>query len=128
MRLLAISVLALATLPASAQPVGMVGPRLAPADVRVERFDAAFEVRVTDMPSTPVLWNQTPAARWDAVVCNVTAGATGAVKAEETARWGHLDPNVCTMFANVAKLDLATVTADKPWTAKVFLRAHPSSR
>ena len=128
MRGVAIASLVFAALPAAAQPVGMIGPRLAPAEVRAERFDATFEVRVTDMPSTPVLWNQTPDARWDAVVCNVTPGATGAVKAEETARWGHLDASVCTMFANVAKLELSTVTADKSWTAKVFLRAHPSSR
>lgn len=128
MRGVAIASLVLAGLPAAAQPVGMIGPRLAPADVRAERFDATFEVRVTDMPSTPVLWNQTPDARWDAVICNVTSGATGAVKAEQTARWGYLDANVCTMFANIAKLELSTVTADKPWTARVYLRAHPSLR
>ena len=124
MRVLAISALVLVALPAVAQPVGMIGPRLTVGEVRAERFDAAFEVKVTDMPSTPVLWNQGPEARWDVVVCNITAGAMGAVKAEETARWGYLDTNVCTMFANVAKLDISTVDAAKPWTAKVFLRAH----
>jgi hypothetical protein len=87
-----------------------------------------FEMPVTDMPSTPVLVNQSPDARWDAVICNITAGATGAVKAEETARWGYLDTNVCTMFANIAKLEISTVDAAKPWTAKVFLRAHQATR
>ena len=124
MRFLAVSALLLAALPASAQPVGMIGPQLTLSDVRADRFDAAFEVKVGDMPATPVLWNQSPAARWDVVVCNITAGAQGSVKAEAAARWGYLDTNVCTMFANVAKLDLSTVTADKPWTAKVYLRAH----
>jgi hypothetical protein len=125
MRVLAIPALVLMALPAVAQPVGMIGPRLTVGEVRAERFDTTFEVKVADLPNTPVLWNQTPDARWDAVVCNVTTGATGSVKAEETARWGYLDTNVCTMFANIAKLELSTVTADKPWTAKVFLRAHP---
>ena len=81
MRILAISALALVAMPATAQPVGMIGPHLSISDVRAERFDAAFEVKVNDMPSTPVLWNQTAGARWDVVVCNVTAGATGTVKA-----------------------------------------------
>ncbi len=123
-----LTVIALATIlmasTAVAQPVGMIGPSMPLKDIRAERFDVVFEAPVTDMPSTPVLWNQTPEARWDAVVCNITAGAMGAVKAEETARWGYLDTNVCTMFANVAKLDISTVDAAKPWTAKVFLRAH----
>ena len=44
------------------------------------------------------------------------------MKAEPTARWGYLDPNGCTMFANIHMLDLTTVDADKDWTAKVFLR------
>jgi len=124
MRFLAISALILTAIPASAQQVGMIGPRLQIGDVRAERFDAVLEYRVAEMPSVPVLWNQTPDARWDAVVCNTTADATGAVKAEATARWGYLETNVCTMFANIAKLDLSTVTADKAWTAKVFLRAR----
>lgn len=113
---------------AVAQPVGMIGPSLSMKDVRAERFDVVFEAPVSDMPSTPVLLNQTPDARWDVVVCNITAGATGAVKVEEGARWGYLDTNVCTMFANVAKLDISTVDAAKPWTARVFLRAHSSPR
>ena len=118
----------LGALPAAAQPVGMIGPRLNIADVRADRFDVIFDAKVSDMPSTPVLWNQSPDARWDAVVCNITNGATGAVKAEENARWGYLDTNVCTMFANIAKLEISTVDAAKPWTAKVFLRAHSSPR
>ena len=124
MRFLAISAVILTAMPASAQPVGMIGPHLNLSDVRADRFDAAFEVKVGDLPATPVLSNQSPAARWDVVVCNVTAGAQGAVKAEATARWGYLDTNVCTMFANVEKLDLSTVTAETPWTAKVYLRAR----
>jgi hypothetical protein len=124
MRILAISALTLMALPATAQQVGMIGPRLGIGDVRAERFDAVFEYNVAEMPSVPVLWNQTAGARWDVVVCNTTQDATGAVKAEESARWGYLETNVCTMFANIAKLDLSTVTADKPWTAKIYLRAH----
>lgn len=126
MRILAISIFALAALPAAAQPVGMIGPRLMIGDVRAERFDVVFDAKVSDMPSTPVLWSQSPDARWDVVVCNITNGATGAVKAEENARWGYLDTNVCTMFANIARLDISTVDAAKPWTAKMFLRAHPA--
>jgi len=106
----------------------MIGPRLPLKDVRAERFDVVFEAPVTDMPATPMLVNQPPDARWDVVVCNITAGVTGAVKADATARWGYLDTDVCTMFANIAKLDISTVDAAKPWTAKVFLRAHPSPR
>lgn len=127
-----LTVIALATVlmasTAVAQPVGMIGPGFPLKDIRAERFDVVFEAPVTDMPSTPLLLNQSPEARWDVIVCNITAGATGAVKAEEAARWGYLDTNVCTMFANVTKLDISTVDAAKPWTAKVFLRAHPSSR
>lgn len=128
MRVLAALVLMFAALPAAAQPVGMIGPRLVIGDVRAERFDVVFDAKVSDMPSTPVLWNQSPDARWDVVVCNITNGATGAVKAEENARWGFLDANACTMFANIARLDISTVDAAKPWTAKVFLRAHPALR
>jgi hypothetical protein len=47
------------------------------------------------------------------------------VKAEPTARWGYLNPGMCTMFANAHTLDLATVDASKDWLAKVYLRPHP---
>lgn len=125
MRGLAISLFALMAFPAQAQQVGMIGPTLSPADVTAARFDAVFEVKVTAMPSLPVLVNQTPDARWDGVICNVSKANRGAVKVEPTARFGYLDPNVCTMFANFHSLDLTTIEADKEWTAKVFLRAHP---
>ena len=123
-RFLALSVAAApATSGALAQQVGMIGPSFAPSAVREQNFDAVFEVKVTTMPSTPVLWNQTPDARWDAVVCNASKAGRGAVKAEPTARWGYLDPGVCTMFSSVKDLELATVDADKEWTAKVYLPA-----
>jgi len=60
------------------------------------------------------VWNQSPDARWDVAVCSITAGATGAVKAEERTRWGYLDTNVCTIFAKIAKLDISAVDAAKP--------------
>ena len=124
-RLLALSVAAVAaTSGALAQQAGMIGPAFPPSAVREQNFDAVFEVKVTTMPSTPVLWNQTPDARWDAVVCNASKSGRGAVKAESTARWGYLDPGVCTMFSSVKDLELATVDADKEWTAKVYLRAR----
>lgn len=127
MRFLALSLVALAAAsasPAMAQAVGMIGPAFPPSSVREQSFDAVFEVKVTAMPSTPILWNQTPDARWDAVVCNAGKTGRGAVKVEATARWGYLDPGVCTMFSSIADLDLATVEADTEWTAKVFLRAR----
>jgi hypothetical protein len=124
MRVLAVSLFALMAAPASAQQVGMIGPTLSPADVTAARFDVVFEVKVTAMPSLPVLVNQTAEARWDGVICNVSKANRGAVKVEPTARFGYLDPNVCTMFSSFRTLDLTTVEADKEWTAKVFLRAR----
>ncbi len=124
MRACAIFAFALMALPANAQQVGMIGPTLSPNDVSAARFDAVFEVKVTALPSLPILVNQTPDARWDGVICNVSKASRGAVKVEPTARYGYLDPNVCTMFANFRKLDLTTIEADKEWTAKIFLRAH----
>jgi len=127
MRLLAAFSVALAiSTPALAQPGNPVGPSFDPKAVRAENFDVVYETKVTTMPMPTLaqLLNQTPDARWDAVVCNVDKANKGAVKAEPTARWGYLDPNVCTMFANISKLDLTTVDADKDWTARVFLRAR----
>ena len=127
MRLLVVSAVALMmSAPALAQPGNPVGPSFEPKAVRPERFDVVYETKVTTMPMPTLaqLWNQTPDARWDAVVCNVDKANKGAVKAEPTARWGYLDPNVCTMFADIAKLDLTTVDADKDWTARIFLRAR----
>lgn len=127
MRLLAFSLLALTCAgPAVAQPGNPVGPSFDPKSVRAENFDVVYETKVTTMPMPTLvqLWNQVPDARWDAVVCNVDKASKGAVKAEPTARWGYLDPNGCTMFANIKALDLTTVDADKAWTAKVYLRAH----
>jgi hypothetical protein len=123
MRLAALLVPFLLAAPAMAQQVGVIGPKLKPGDVRAERFDVVFTETVSSLPTTPVFWNQSPDARWDVVVCNTTAGVTGAVKAEPTARWGHLEADICTMFANVAKLDLSAVEGDKTWTARIFLRA-----
>ncbi len=112
--------------PALAQPGNPVGPSFDPKSVRAENFDVVYETKVTTMPMPTLaqLWNQVPEARWDAVVCNVGKASQGAVKAEPTARWGYLDPNTCTMFANLQRLDLTTVEADKDWTAKIYLRAH----
>lgn len=127
MRYLALSLVALgaASAPhALAQAVGMIGPAFPPSAVREQNFDAVFEVKVTTMPSMPVLWNQTPEARWDAVVCNAGKAGRGAVKVEQTARWGYLDPGMCTMFSSFKDLELATVDADTEWTAKVHLRAR----
>jgi hypothetical protein len=127
MRLLALSLLAaICAAPVSAQPGNPVGPSFDPKSVRAENFDAVYETKVATMPMPTLaqLWNQVPEARWDAVICNVDMANKGAVKAEPTARWGYLDPNVCTMFANIQKLDLTTVDADKDWTAKIYLRAH----
>lgn len=125
MRLVVLSLLAAMTAaPVQAQHVGMIGPGFAPSSVRAENFDAVFEVKVNTLPSIPVLWNQTADARWDAVICNVGKANKGAVKADPSARFGYLDPNVCTMFSNFHMLDLTTVDADKEWTAKVFLRAR----
>lgn len=126
-RLLAGSLLiAMAAGPALAQPGNPVGPSFASTSVRAENFDVVFDTRVTmnPMPTLPLLWNQVADARWDAVVCNTDKAEQGAVKAEPAARWGYLDPGVCTMFANIQKLDLSTVDADKEWVAKVYLRAH----
>jgi len=44
------------------------------------------------------------------------------------ARWGYRGNNVCTMFVNIAKLDISAVDAAKPWTLKLYLRAYPASR
>jgi hypothetical protein len=74
------------------------------------------------------LWNPSPDARWDVVVFSITDGATGAVKAEESTRWGYFDTNVCMMFAKIAKLDISAVDAAKPWTVELSSRAHPASR
>lgn len=124
MRIAALLLPLLVAAPAMAQQVGVIGPTLKLADVRAERFDVVFSETITSLPTTPVLWNQTPDARWDAVVCNVTVGVTGAVKAADGVRWGHLPTDTCTMFANIAKLELSAVEGDKTWTAKIFLRAH----
>lgn len=126
MRVLVASCVALIAAPALAQPGNPVGPSFDPKAVRTENFDVVYETKVTTrpMPTLAQLWNQTPDARWDAVICNVDKANKGAVKAEPTARWGYLDPNVCTMFANISKLDLTTVDADKDWTARIFLRAR----
>ncbi len=127
MRLLALSLLVLmSAAPALAQPGNPVGPSFEPKSVRAENFDVVYETRVTTMPMPTLaqLWNQVADARWDAVICNVDKASKGAVKADPVARWGYLDPGVCTMFANIQRLDLTTVDADKDWTAKIFLRAH----
>ncbi len=128
-RLLAGSFLiAMATVsPALAQPGNPVGPSFAIGAVQENRFDVVFEVKVTldPMPTLPLLWNQVADARWDIVICNTEKAAQGAVKAEPTARWGYLNPGMCTMFANTQKLDLSTVDADKDWVAKVYMRPHP---
>lgn len=125
MRLVALTLLAAMTAaPVQAQQVGMIGPSFAPASVRAENFDTVFEVKVNTLPSIPVLWNQTGDARWDAVICNTGKANRGAVKVDPAARFGYLDPNVCTMFSNFHMLDLTTVDADKEWTAKVYLRAR----
>lgn len=127
MRLLVLSAFVMiAAAPAMAQPGNPVGPSFDPKAVQAERFDVVFETRVTTMPmpTLPLLWNQPPEARWDAVVCNSDKANKGAVKAESSARWGYLDPNVCTMFTSIQKLDLTTVDADKEWIAKIYLRSH----
>lgn len=124
MRLAALLTIILFAAPAQAQQIGFIGPKLTVAEVQADRFDVVFSEEVSSLPTTPVLWNQSPEARWDAVVCNVTAGVTGAVKATPTARWGHLETNTCTMFANIAQLDLSAVEGDKTWTAKIYLRAR----
>jgi hypothetical protein len=125
MRLLALPVLAiLAAAPAAGQSVGMIGPSFKPTSVRAENFDVVFELEVNALPSIPVLWNQPLEARWDGVICNVGKANQGAVKADPTARYGYLDVNACTMFANFHTLDLTTVEADKQWTAKIYLRAR----
>ena len=126
-RLLAGSLLiAMTAAPALAQPGNPIGPSFAMGSVRAENFDVVFDTKVTldPMPTLPLLLNQVAEARWDAVVCNADKSNQGAVKAEPTARWGYLNPGVCTMFANIQKLDLSTVDADKEWVAKVYLRAH----
>ena len=128
MHLLAGSLLiAMAASPALAQPGNPVGPSFPKASVQEARFDVVFDVKVTldPMPTLPVLWNQVADARWDVVVCNIDKAAQGAVKAEPTARWGYLNPGMCTMFANTHTLDLATVDASRDWLAKVYLRPHP---
>jgi hypothetical protein len=89
MRIAALLLPVLIATPALAQQVGVIGPALKVADVRAERFDVVFSETITNLPTTPVLWNQTPEARWDAVVCNLTAGVTGAVKAADGARWSR---------------------------------------
>jgi hypothetical protein len=128
MRFLAGSVLVAMTVaaPALAQPGNPVGPSFPMGSVRAENFDVVFDTKVTldPMPTLPLLWNQVADARWDAAVCNTEKANQGAVKAEPSARWGYLNPGMCTMFANIQKLDLATVDADKDWVAKVYLRAH----
>jgi len=127
MRYLALSLVAFSAVfapHAAGQAVGMIGPAFSPSAVREQNFDTVFEVKVTTMPSTPVLMNQPPEARWDAVVCNTGKAGRGAVKVEQTARWGYLDPGMCTMFSSFRDLELATVDADKEWTAKVYLRAR----
>ncbi len=127
MRLLAFSLVAMmSAAPALAQPGNPVGPVFEPKAVRAENFDVVFETKVSTMPmpTLPLLLGQTPDARWDAVVCNADKASTGAVKAEPSARWGHLAPGACTMFANTRMLDLSTVEADKDWTAKIYLRAR----
>lgn len=127
-RLLAGSLLiAMAAAPAFAQPGNPVGPSFPKASVRETNFDVVFDVKVTldPMPTLPVLWNQVADARWDVVVCNIDKAAQGAVKAEPSARWGYLNPGMCTMFANTHTLDLSTVDAAKDWDAKVYLRPHP---
>lgn len=127
MRLLAGFLLAaFAAAPALAQPGNPVGPSFSAGSVRADNFDVVFDMKVTlnPTPTIPLLWNQVAEARWDVVVCNADKANKGAVKAEPTARWGYLDPGMCTMFANTPKLDLSTVDADKDWTAKVYLRAH----
>ncbi|MEQ1781625.1 MAG: hypothetical protein ABMA14_09710 [Hyphomonadaceae bacterium] len=127
MRLLAGSILvALAAAPALAQPGNPVGPSFSAAAVRADNFDVVFDMKVTlnPTPTIPLLWNQAADARWDVVVCNADKTNKGAVKAEASARWGYLDPGVCTMFANTPKLDLSTVDPDKDWVAKIYLRAH----
>jgi hypothetical protein len=73
------------------------------------------------------VWNPSPDPRWDMVACNITAGATGAVEVEASTRWGYLDTSVCTLFANIAKLDISAVDAAKPSIVELFLRAHPAS-
>ena len=124
--LAALFLVAMAAPPALAQPGNPVGPSFGSASVRAENFDVVFDTKVTmtPLPTLPLLWNQVEDARFDAVVCNTDKTAQGAVKAEPTARWGYLNPGVCTMFANIHKLDLSTVDADKDWVAKVYLRAH----
>lgn len=127
MRLLAISLVAMmSAVPALAQPGNPTGPTFDAKGVRAENFDVVFESKVSTMPmpTLPLLLNQTADARWDAVVCNADKANGGAVKAEPTARWGHLAPGACTMFANTRALDLSTVEADKDWTAKIYLRAR----
>lgn len=49
MRVPAVSVLMFTALPAAAQPVGMIGPRLMIGDVRAERFDVVFHANVCTM-------------------------------------------------------------------------------
>ncbi len=127
MRLLAgVLLAALTAAPALAQPGNPVGPSFGAGSVRADNFDVVFDMKVTlnPTPTIPLLWNQAADARWDVVVCNADKANKGAVKAEPSARWGYLDPGVCTMFANTPKLDLSTVEADKDWVAKIYLRAH----
>lgn len=124
MRLLQFAVLiAVFGAPAHAQTPPTIGPILGDAAINADLFDAVFEVPVTLVPALPLLLGQSLEARFDAIVCNASSSGTGWVKVDPAARWGVLDPGVCTMFASFKQLQLTTPGNDMSWTAKIYLRA-----
>lgn len=125
MRSLPILVL-IATLAAAAdaQLPPLIGPSFTEKAVNAANFDAVFEVKVTVVPSIPLLRNQPPEARFDAVICNSSPSGAGWVKAKAGAAWSVLEPGVCTMFSNFSQLDFTTPAGgEQEWIAKVHLRA-----
>ena len=109
---------------ASAQDRVITGPSFTTADVQADRFDAVFDHVVPVFPMYPLFRTQTPAARFDAIVCNTETERRGAVRVSGSDTLGILNPGECTMYANFANLDFSRLDGEYEWTARIYLRAH----
>jgi hypothetical protein len=102
---------------------GLIGPSFPSSAMKPDNYDAVFDVKVAAGPGIRLLRNQTAEARYDAAVCNSQGAGRGGAQVDPK-NWSYLDPNACTMFANISQLDLMALDVGGEWTAKVYLRAH----
>jgi hypothetical protein len=104
---------------------GLIGPSFPPSAMKPDNYDAVFDVKVAAGPGVRLLRNQTVEARYDAAVCNSQGASRGGAQVDHrTKNWSYLEPNACTMFANISQLDLMALDVGGEWIAKVYLRAH----